>query len=160
MIVPTFVYRYRYTLLASIIGLLFLVPLLLKVHNRYWEPFPALILPGSGSVISNEIDAYRHPLVQLSGIDLRSGELRPLDLALLLDPVPSRYFGPMIRRGIFAQATIDGSAELSEWLQHKLLEQGCEPTPIIVRELLLRYNRRLDGMDEVETTNEYRIELH
>ncbi len=155
-----FLSAYRYTLLSAGLVVVLILPPVLRSVDRSWEPFPAVLLSGGGSVVSTHRDSVDTQVLRAYGYRSKDTVLVPIPPDSLLHPVPGRYLSYLFHRGALGP-TDDPAArrERRDWLAPRLNRLGLKDTRMLLRSESLRMPDR--GRDTVVATvvSEWWLEL-
>jgi hypothetical protein len=154
--------RYPHIVGTVILGVVLLVPYVLKLQNPMLEPYPAVILPSGAGVISTGEGRVSFTQRALYGIDATTGQERRLEARSLLDPIPEHYLDALARRGFGIgdppkerlriawldtiwnfdrpEFTLEQHAEARAWFGTRLRTLGCRDEVLITRLLRIRWS--------------------
>lgn len=154
----------NYKYLLGFLALYMFGSFFLRLKSGSYEPYPAVIFPGAGS-ISQKTDSTRSfNRLDIYGFNAFSSRLQPIEMRRLFDPVPQHFQDVLLSR-LLKENELHGPDSLTEnhnyhnWIRSRLGLVGLLPDSILVVDRKYYLDTKSRKVVHTEENKKYLIEL-
>ena len=154
----------NYKYLFGFLALYLFGSFFLRLKSGSYEPYPAVIFPGAGSISLKTDSTRSFNRFDIYGFNPSSSRLQPIEISLLLDPVPGHFQDVLLSRllkdnELHVLDSITGNHNYHSWIRSRLGLAGLLPDSILVVDRKYYLDTKSRKVVRTEENNKYLIEL-
>lgn len=153
--------RYPHLIFTTGLFLLLVPAFALTLWKPYWEPYPALILPGGAHVTANDGTTFSYQTTEMLAVPAAADTLRQLDLNAVFPYADATRMTVIVGRQLYWDvSTPTEQADIRRWISARLAGANYRTDSVALRRRRLWINIA-DGTLARDTILHYRvIDLH